>query len=417
LIVSPPENHRGATDPSSWCRGGRRRTLSLLTFVLLGAGPSLAAAPTLGVDLHTTGRCRYEVTAIDQTGHEVLQAISFSLDRPGLLVAPLSTFRDARARWQTLRVVPRSDSRPGRTRSIDVTRVLDADPSRNLLLLLAPIEACAPGESGSPEAAASTDPGASGKVVQGLRQPLGYTPVTFEATLERRIPLAGGPDLLLLHLPDGRGAQGGVVLDHRGRLIGSILAPPSGADPSLAVAAAVDQARLVQSEDDARTGPYDLLPPSAVTDSVNDGVVSSVASALVLTRPEQIDRAEKLFAAALTASGESAELLLERGVLRYQAGRVHPAIQDFARASEIAPRSFLAHYNLGMALGSTGRFDEAAEAFRGALLLDPDHVRTRYHLALALQAARRPGEAREQYEVVSRAAPDLADDLRSLLGF
>ena len=100
--------------------------------------------------------------------------------------------------------------------------------------------------------------------------------------------------------------------------------------------------------------------------------------------------------------GESDVLLVERGSRRFRIGRTEAAIQDFARAAALSPRLHVAHFNLGVALGSAGRFAQAAEALDRALRIDPGHAQTRYQLALALYADRRTDRAREECDRLER---------------
>ncbi len=106
---------------------------------------------------------------------------------------------------------------------------------------------------------------------------------------------------------------------------------------------------------------------------------------------------------------------MERGSRRFRIGRTEAAIQDFARAAGLSPRLRVAHFNLGVALGSAGRFAEAAEAFDRALRIDPGHAQTRYQLALALYADRRTDRAREECDRLERIDAKLGGELRALL--
>ena len=98
-------------------------------------------------------------------------------------------------------------------------------------------------------------------------------------------------------------------------------------------------------------------------------------------------------------------------------GRTDRAIADFRAAIAEAPEAHLAHYNLGICLGSSGDYAQASEVFRTASRILPDHPRTRYHLALALSAADRPAEAREQSEYLGRLDPTLAAALKAIIGY
>src|SRR5207247_1018441 len=140
-----------------------------------------------------------------------------------------------------------------------------------------------------------------------------------------------------------------------------------------------------------------------------------IAQALVLTRDDQTDLALRLLDDAVRLGGESDVLLVERGSRRFRIGRTEAAIQDFARAAALSPRLHVAHFNLGVALGSAGRFAEAAEAFDRALRIDPGHAQTRYQLARALYADRRADRARDEWERAERGGGKRGSEVGGLL--
>ena len=397
----------------------RTRRGSLLGIPLAALLAGVRPVPAGALELHTSGRCLYEIAATDASGQKVLQGIACSIDRPGMLVAPLDRVKNSRARWKELRVAPLGEPRDGRARDLSVvTGVLGIDPARNLLLLSAAgVAACdgagpggrdpRPGGNGPP-------PAVAGETLDGLREPLGYSPAAFKATLERRINVPGWPDLILLRLTDGSNTDSGIILDRNGTIIGSILPPPPGADPGTAVAATVDATRLLGQGNGAGKTPSVAIAADGGL-SPDDVVLRDFASALLLARPDQIDRAEDLLAAVIAAQGEFPALLLERGVLRFQAGRTESAIRDFSRACEIAPSLALVRYNLGIALGTLQRYDEAADAFRAAVRIDPVYAQAHYQLALTLMASGHPVEARGEREILSALDPRLALDLGALI--
>jgi tetratricopeptide (TPR) repeat protein len=291
--------------------------------------------------------------------------------------------------------------------SHEVTAILRVDPDRDLAWLEAP---------GAPSCATTSpeiDFDQPGTVI-GIRERNGYRPRLFHATIERTISIPGAGDLLLVRIADGGGARTGFLFDDRHRLIGSILPSPSYSDPSLACALAITDTSPGVIPTDRGTLPVRAL--AATPDLVHATPAGLFARALLLTRHDQAGRAIGLLDEVAGAIGEFEELLLERGVRRFNASRTARAIEDFTRATHLNPRLYLAHYNLGIALGSSGRYEQAADAFERALQIDPDHPRALFQLALAHRAAERPALARRDYDLLTTQDPALAEELRQILG-
>ena len=371
--------------------------------------------------------CVLEISGRDASGNIVLQTVGYALDRPGLLLAPLSIAAPGAARWQSLTAAP-DPLGPGLAASaagspatiapsasagpVEVTEILLEDPARDLMLLRAPgMGACEAGVT----AAAPT--GGTDEVLIGIRNRDGYRGRVYRAVLDRTIQVRGGPDLLRVRIPDGGGAGSGFLLDSRRRLVGSILPSPSGADRLLACAVPIDGAAI----DAAAARPGRTLrdvasaprppEPSARTPA------ALLAQALLLTRDDQGDRALALLDEAVVLAGESDILLMERGSWRYRIGRTEAAILDFARAAALNPRLLPAYLNLGVALGTTGRYPEAADALKRALSIDPYNAPAHYQLALALAAAKHRDQARGEYERLRLLDAAMASDLGALLQF
>ncbi|HEV8700051.1 MAG TPA: tetratricopeptide repeat protein [Candidatus Polarisedimenticolia bacterium] len=355
--------------------------------------------------------CVLEVSGRDASGNTVLQTVGYALDRPGLVLAPLSATAHGAARWRTLVVAPDAlaSSSAG---AVDVTEILLEDPGRDLMLLRAPgLGACEAGDS------AAVPPAAAGDALIGIRNRDGYRSRVYRAVLDRSLPVRGGPDLLRLRVPDGGGAGSGFLLDGRRRLIGSVLPPPAGGDRLFACAVPIDRPALDAAA--TRTGrPLLEAPPAPLVQAQPARTAAGLlAQALLLTRDDQADRVLALLDEAVSLSGDSDVLLMERGAWRFRIGRTEAAILDFARAAVLNPRLFLAHLNLGVALGTTGRYPEAADAFKRALSIDPYNAPARYQLAVALAAAKHRDQARGEYERLRLLDASLARDLGALLQF
>lgn len=371
--------------------------------------------------------CALELSGRDASGNTVLQTVAYALDRPGLVLAPLSTAAPGQSRWQRLQAAPdpllsgqaadggASGAAPssGAAGTIEVTEILLEDPGRDVLLLRAPgLGAC---EAGAPGAAPAP---AAGDTLIGIRNRDGYRSRVYRALLDRTFPTLGGPDVLRIRIPDGGGAGSGFLLDSRRRLIGSILPPPPGADRLFACAVPIDRGEIDAAA--ARPGRPLLAASPAAPPPAEDFTrtpAGLLAQALLLTRDDQADRALRLLDEAARLSGESDVLLMERGTWHFRIGRTEAAIQDFARAAALNPRLLLAHFNMGVALGTMGRYADAADALTRALSIDPYNAPAHYHLALALAAAQRLDQARREYERLRLLDAGLARDLGALLKF
>lgn len=398
--------------------------------LLVPPGPRAADSAPLAATV-TPGplSCVLEIAGRDAAGNTVLQTLGYALDRPGLLLAPLSTLAPGAARWRRLSVAPdplgsgpasgpatgaagsAAASRPS-AGSADVTEFLLEDPERDLVLLRAPgLGACEAGVTAPVPAEGTEEPWI------GIRNRAGYRGRVYRAQLDRAIPVRGGPDLLRVRIPDGGGAGSGFLLDGRRRLIASILPAPSGADRLFACAVPIDRAAI-----DAAAGSAGrpLLQAASTPRSPGQAArtpAGILAQALLLTRDDQADRALALLDEVVGLVGESDTLLMERGAWRFRIGRSEAAILDFARAAALNPRLFPAHLNLGVALGTTGRYPEAADALKRALSIDPYNAPAHYQLALALAAAKHRDQARGEYERLRLLDADMARDLGALLQF
>jgi len=394
--------------------------------LLVPPGPRAAeSAPLPATATPGPLSCVLEIAGRDAAGNTVLQTVGYALDRPGLLLAPLSTLAPGAARWRSLSAAPDplgsgpasgAAGRAGASRpsagSADVTEFLLEDPERDLVLLRAPgLGACEAGVT------AAVPAESAGESWIGIRNREGYRGRVYRAQLDRTIPVRGGPDLLRVRIPDGGGAGSGFLLDSRRRLIASILPAPSGADRLFACAVPIDSKAI-----DAAAGSAGrpLLEASSTPRAQGQAArtpAAILAQALLLTRDDQADRALALLDEVVGLIGESDTLLMERGAWRFRIGRSEAAILDFARAAALNPRLFPAHLNLGVALGTTGRYPEAADALKRALSIDPYNAPAHYQLALALAAAKHRDQARGEYERLRLLDAAMARDLGTLLQF
>ena len=78
------------------------------------------------------------------------------------------------------------------------------------------------------------------------------------------------------------------------------------------------------------------------------------------------------------------------------------------------PNAWLAHHNLGIALGQACRIQEAIWHWEQALRIKPDYARTHYNLGIALGQVGKLADAIAHYEQALRIKPDYAEAHNSL---
>jgi hypothetical protein len=357
------------------------------------------------------------LAARDGADRTLFESVAAATATPGLAVAPLHPLERGGVRWRSLAIL-RDDGGGTAAASPEwtVTTVASLDRERDEVLLSVPgLPACSGrGSEATILAAAPPKPGlSSGSAVVAARGRDGFRNRLVGGRVERVVDLPGEQRMVLVRLLDERGADPALLFDPAGRLLGSVLPSPAGADPALATV-------VLRSD-----GPPVEAAPSreardaigiAASPSVLGTVPGLISQALRLSGPQKYERALALLDEASRQAGETASLLLEKGVLEFGAGRIDSAVEDFRAAAGKDPASHLARYNLGIALGTEGRYQDAAAAFTVARDLQPEHGRTRFQLALALRAMGQTAEARRELESLTRIDPVLAGELKVILG-
>ena len=97
------------------------------------------------------------------------------------------------------------------------------------------------------------------------------------------------------------------------------------------------------------------------------------------------------------------------GIALGQAGRIQEAIWHWEQALRIKPDYARTHYNLGIALGQVGKLADAIAHYEQALRIKPDYAEAHNSLGAALWQAGRIQEAIGHYEQVLRIKPDYAE--------
>lgn len=395
-------------------------SFSVLSPSLASNGTEATATSIVSSAASVPPACLVRLAARDGADRTLFESVAAATATPGLAVAPLHPLERGGVRWRSLAIL--GDDGGGTAAASPewtVTTVASLDRERDEVLLSVPgLPACSSraGEA-TLLAAAPPKPGlSSGSAVVAARGRDGFRNRLVGGRVERIVNLPGEQRMVLVRLLDERGADPALLFDPAGRLLGSILPAPAGADPALATvvlrsdgptAAAVAAAPSQEARDAIAIAP---------SPSVLGTVPGLVSQALRLSGPSKCERALALLDEASRQAGETASLLLEKGVLEFGAGRIASAVEDFRAATGLDPASHLARYNLGIALGTEGRYQDAAAAFTMARDLQPEHGRTRFQLALALRAMGKTAEARRELESLTRIDPVLAGELKVILG-
>jgi len=109
-----------------------------------------------------------------------------------------------------------------------------------------------------------------------------------------------------------------------------------------------------------------------------------------------------LWSDVVAKNADSLRAHINLGLALAAAGRRDDAVQQYAEALRIDPRSAPARNNLGLVLRSQGRFEEAEAHFREVLRIDPDSAIGRENLGLTLAAQGRFEEAERHFRGLLR---------------
>lgn len=85
----------------------------------------------------------------------------------------------------------------------------------------------------------------------------------------------------------------------------------------------------------------------------------------------------------------------EKGLARFERGKIEEAIKEYEEAIRVHPQLAAAHNNLGSALFALGRYAEAASSFERAIQHDPKYAQAHLNFGLSLLKLGREREAND----------------------
>jgi protein O-mannosyl-transferase len=138
---------------------------------------------------------------------------------------------------------------------------------------------------------------------------------------------------------------------------------------------------------------------------------ASVVLCLALTRQqlEYWKNSETLFRHALAVTKDNWVAHYNLGDALGWNGQLDEAISHFQEVERLAPKCVAAHYNLGVIFARKGQIDEAINEYQQTIRLKPDHEVAHNNLGIAFGMKGRVGEAIPQFQEAIRLNPDYAD--------
>jgi serine/threonine-protein kinase len=122
--------------------------------------------------------------------------------------------------------------------------------------------------------------------------------------------------------------------------------------------------------------------------------------------PQWVKQASQSANRAVQLNSDLADAHLAAGVAAMLAGKNADAEKEFAKASDLDPKSSKPHFWMGFMYNSAGKSKPAEAELNRALALNPDDWRTRMNLGLLYYKTARYPEAATAWEQVSKLTPD-----------
>ncbi len=122
--------------------------------------------------------------------------------------------------------------------------------------------------------------------------------------------------------------------------------------------------------------------------------------------PQWVKQASQSATRAVQLNSDLADAHLAAGVAAMLAGKNADAEKEFAKASDLDPKSSKPHFWMGSMFNSAGKSKPAEAELNRALALNPDDWRARMNLGLLYYKTARYPEAATAWEQVSKITPD-----------
>src|SRR2546427_6487694 len=106
-----------------------------------------------------------------------------------------------------------------------------------------------------------------------------------------------------------------------------------------------------------------------------------------------------------TASAESTQALLARGIREQDAGALDASMDTYHKVLQREPANGAAHYNIAQIYNARGQYAQAQWEYEAALKADPKFVDARINLGVVLYRLRQFPAAAAEFQHVLDAAP------------
>jgi len=120
-------------------------------------------------------------------------------------------------------------------------------------------------------------------------------------------------------------------------------------------------------------------------------------------------KAEQLYRQVLQSHPDDPAALHALGIIAYQSGDHHAAVDLVGRAIANDPQRPQFHNTLGLVFEMLGEFEQAAAAYQKAVLLKPDYAEAYHNMAILLQSQGRYAAAVEKSRRAICLKPDYAE--------
>ena len=139
-----------------------------------------------------------------------------------------------------------------------------------------------------------------------------------------------------------------------------------------------------------------------------------LANALQLHQAGDLNAAARIYEAILAHDANHADARHFLGVVHYQRGQIHSAIDDIQQAIRLQPSNATYYHNLGEVYLAANDLAAAENAYRQAIAIRPNYPDAHNHLGVVLKEQGRPNDAAVHIEHALKLRVDYAEAYNNL---